>query len=69
MDSFGKAKEVYSRHVGLCEDITKLYADRQLEAVVDLEQRLVLTESTSKQFLKLFKEVQTLCSDPNIEYI
>jgi hypothetical protein len=68
MESFGKTKELIAKHVSLCNDISSVFARRGLEPVVDLEQRLALTESNNSKFGKLLQELQALISDPHLEY-
>jgi syntaxin-binding protein 1 len=64
--SFGdyqQTKEVVARHVSLCSVISKNFADRGLEPLVDLEQKIA-TEGSCK-----LKEVEKVLSNPDLQYI
>ena len=71
MNSFGdyqQTKEFVSRHMTICLHLSKMYENRALEAVVDLEHRIVTTDPTDSKFKKLLKEVEKTLQNPNIEY-
>jgi syntaxin-binding protein 1 len=63
--SFGdyqQTKEVVARHVSICSHVSKLFASRGLEPIVDLEQQIA-TQGYCKQ-----KEMERILVDPTIEY-
>ncbi|KAI8897404.1 Sec1-like protein [Globomyces pollinis-pini] len=72
MSSFGDyqtTKEAVSRHMSICLFLSKVFADRLLEEVVDLEQSLVMTDPTDGSFAKLLAKVDKILQNPNIEQL
>lgn len=70
MNSFGDyqaTKESVSRHMNLCLGVSNVFAKRNLEGVVEVEQNLAIAESGDSKFNKLVKSFNACLGDVNIE--
>lgn len=70
MNSFGdyqQTKEFVARHLNICLTLSKIYADRNLADVVELEHKISTTDPKDSKFSKLIGEVEKTLQNPAVE--
>lgn len=60
-------KECLARHVNLCLRVSKVYEERRLERIVELEQDLVTVWREDKAFKKVLREIDLILVDSGVE--
>ncbi|KAJ3309329.1 vacuolar sorting protein VPS33/slp1 [Boothiomyces sp. JEL0838] len=72
MNSFGdyqQTKEFVARHLNICLTLSKIYADRNLADVVELEHKISTTDPKDSKFSKLIGEVEKTLQNPAVEHL